>query len=62
MTVVADTCARADAWATALNVLGPEHGPAAANAAGVQFLLYSHADDGFEELASRGFPPAEDLR
>jgi thiamine biosynthesis lipoprotein len=26
VTVVADSCARADAWATALNVLGPQAG------------------------------------
>lgn len=48
VTVVAEDCAHADAWATALNVLGPERGPeiAAAHRVAALFLIA----DG-EELA-----------
>lgn len=39
VTVVADTCARADAWATALMVLGPEAGAEPARRAGIEALF-----------------------
>lgn len=39
VSVVADTAMMADAWATALMVLGPEHGPAVARAEGLRALF-----------------------
>lgn len=61
VTVVAATCARADAWATALNVLGAEQGATRATSAGVEYLLYTGANGEFEEFSSPGFPlPTDD--
>jgi thiamine biosynthesis lipoprotein len=47
VTVVARTCAEADAWATALMVLGPEKGAALARSRGLDalFLLRDQGDD-----------------
>ena len=39
VTVLADTCMAADAWATALMVLGPDDGPALARARGLDALF-----------------------
>lgn len=52
VTVVARTCAEADAWATALMVLGPDHGAALARKRGLDalFLLRDEAD-GFQSVA-----------
>ncbi len=46
VTVVTSDCAHADAWATALNVLGPEHGPkvAAENGLAALFLVWDGED------------------
>lgn len=47
VTVVAPSCAQADAWATALQVLGPEAGEQALAAAGLQLrVFYQLATDG----------------
>lgn len=46
VTVVADTCMQADAWATALMVMGDVAGPALARAKGIEALFISHARDG----------------
>lgn len=46
VTVIAAECATADAWATALTVLGPREGPASAAAAGLAALFVTRAADG----------------
>ena len=50
VTVVARTCAEADAWATALMVLGPERGAALANTRGIDALFLLRDEKG----ATRG--------
>jgi thiamine biosynthesis lipoprotein len=45
VTVVARTCAEADAWATALMVLGPDSGAARAHEHGLDALFLSRGDD-----------------
>ncbi len=52
VTVLAPTCAEADGWATALNVLGPEQGPAVAAAQGLPALFLLRTDSGFERVES----------
>ena len=46
VTVVTRTCAEADAWATALMVLGPERGAALAKRRGLDALFLLRNDDG----------------
>ncbi|MEQ9038242.1 MAG: FAD:protein FMN transferase [Silicimonas sp.] len=46
VTVVARTCAEADAWATALMVLGPDKGAALARRSGLDVLFLLRDDDG----------------
>lgn len=46
VTVVARSCAEADAWATALMVLGPEKGTILARKRGLDVLFLLHDDDG----------------
>lgn len=57
VTVLADTCLEADAWATALFVLGPDDGLALADRLGLAALfLLVEADSGpLRERASRAF-------
>lgn len=59
VTVVAENCATADAWATALMVLGAERGAAVAEQYGIDALFLSRgADGGFETRAvGRLFAP-----
>ena len=47
MTVIDSTAMAADAWATALSVLGPEEGLALAEARGMAALFIIRADDDF---------------
>ena len=54
VTVVAADGATADAWATALSVLG-EEGAAAARAAGVEFVMHFVDDSGLRRSESEGF-------
>ncbi len=57
VSVVAGDCAMADAWATALLVLGPEEGPRAAEANGIAAYFVVRSRDGrYEIRATRGFP------
>ena len=57
VTVLHETCAMADALATAINVLGPEEGYAFAKGQGVAaLLLLREADGRFTELATPDFP------
>ena len=71
VTVVAPTCAEADAWATALMVLGPERGAALATERGLDALFLLREDDGSTRslkvgplLPDRrsGWPRPEDVR
>ena len=55
VTVLADTSLRADAWATALQVLGPERGMAVAERLGLPVLFIIARDGNFEERVSRAF-------
>ena len=48
VTVVARTCAAADAWATALMVLGPDRGAALASSQGLDALFLMRGADGIE--------------
>ena len=61
VSVLAKTCAEADAWATAINVLGPEAGLALAEREGLAaFLLIRRADGTFAGRSSAAWPsPAE---
>lgn len=54
-TVIAPTCAEADAWATAMMVLGPEQGLQVAEAQNLAVYLLVKTEDGFEARQSRAF-------
>lgn len=47
VSVVTESCMAADAWATAINVLGPDEGLATARREGLDVLLISRGDDSF---------------
>lgn len=55
VTVVAPSCAAADAWATALNVLGPEEGLAVADREGLAAFFLVRTRDGFARTASAAY-------
>jgi thiamine biosynthesis lipoprotein len=55
VTVIAPTCAEADAWATALNVLGPEKGMAIANKEKLSVYMIVKEGDEFVGRASDAF-------
>jgi|SRR5690554_2855724 len=55
VTVIADTAAEADAWATALNVLGSQAGMAVANAEQMAVYMIVKTDGGFKGIPSAGF-------
>ena len=55
VSVIADTCMQADAWATALMVLGPETGYALAVKKGFAVLFLIRKDNGFIRQATPGF-------
>jgi thiamine biosynthesis lipoprotein len=56
VTVVADDCMRADALSTALIVLGPERGPALAEASGLAALFIERVGPGrFEDRSTAAF-------
>ncbi len=61
VSVLAATCMEADAWATALEVLGPNEGFRTAEEQGLPALFIVRGDAGFSERATGGFPPL-DLR
>jgi thiamine biosynthesis lipoprotein len=54
VTVVARTCAEADAWATALMVLGPDKGAALARERGLDALFLMREDDGGTRSVTAG--------
>jgi thiamine biosynthesis lipoprotein len=55
ITVIHADCMRADAWSTALNVLGPDAGPALADRLGLAARFLVRDGDGFEERRSAAF-------
>ena len=57
VTVIAPTCMRADAMATALMVLGPEQGLALAEREGLAVYMLLRVPDGFEAHQSAAFAP-----
>ncbi|MAW62336.1 MAG: hypothetical protein CMJ94_16090 [Planctomycetes bacterium] len=58
VTVVAPDCATADAWATALMVLGPEEGLPLATEHGLEVCFQLRNEDGsYRELATEGYEP-----
>lgn len=60
VTVLASTTAEADAWATALSVLGPEEGPKVAEEHGLAaFFIVREGDDGFRSITSSRFPDTQ---
>lgn len=57
VTVLAETAAEADAWSTALNVLGPEAGMALAEREKLPVYMIVKAKEGFEDRYSSAFEP-----
>jgi thiamine biosynthesis lipoprotein len=55
VTVIHAQCMLADAWSTALNVLGPDAGPALANRLGLAARFLVRCGAGFEERTSAAF-------
>lgn len=56
VTVMAPTCAEADAWATALSILGPEEGRAVADLEQIAALMLVRRDDGaFETVTTPAY-------
>ena len=55
VTIVADDCATADAWATTLMVLGPEAGLRWAEEREIAAWLLTHEGEGVSEAATSGF-------
>ncbi|MCP4202673.1 MAG: FAD:protein FMN transferase [bacterium] len=56
VSVIAETCMEADAWATALSVLGPDEGLEAARREGLAALFIAHHPDGeLEETSTAAF-------
>ena len=55
VSVVSDLCMHADAWATALNVLGEEEGVSIASAQKLSALLVSRGEDGFWRIGTGDF-------
>ncbi|HEY9218319.1 MAG TPA: FAD:protein FMN transferase [Phenylobacterium sp.] len=54
VTVLAADCARADAWATALMVLGESDGPSLARRSRIEAIFLIHEDDGLKEISTLG--------
>lgn len=57
VTVLAKTSAEADAWATTLNVLGPEAGMAVAEREKLAVYMIVKTDEGFSDRYSAAFEP-----
>jgi len=54
VSVIADSCMKADAWATAINVLGTDEGIAIAEHQGIDALLVQRTDRGYRRVATGG--------
>lgn len=55
VTVIANTCAEADAFATAIDVMGPELGMAMAQREGLAVYILAREGDGFKALYTEAF-------
>lgn len=55
VSVIAETCEAADAWATALSILGPEEGLRLAEDSGLATLMLVRTEDGFAEHRTTAF-------
>ena len=55
VTVIMPTCSLADAWATAIDVAGPELGMNIAEANHLPVFMLIREDDGFREAYSSAF-------
>jgi thiamine biosynthesis lipoprotein len=60
VSVLADNCAEADAWATALMALGERLGPATARREDIKALFLVRRDQGLHEIASDALLATED--
>ncbi|WP_235951219.1 FAD:protein FMN transferase [Crateriforma spongiae] len=60
VSVITDDCMSADAWATAINVLGPDAGIEAAKAEGLDVLVIHRNQDGYDAAATGQFQPYVD--
>lgn len=58
VTIVTESCMEADAWATAINVLGPEAGPRLLERLDLTGVLTTRVDDGFTDTVVGNFPLA----
>ena len=58
VSILAETCMKADSWATAVSVLGPEAGADKAHQSGIAALLLSRSESGFDEKTVGDFPKA----
>ena len=61
VTVLFDTCAEADAWATALMVMGTHEGMELANQLGLSVYMISRVNSGFEISISEAFDGIQKL-
>ncbi len=61
VSVLADDCMTADAWATTLMVLGPEAGADWAEERGIRAYFIVHAQGGFTARQTAGFPDLNSL-
>lgn len=61
VTVLAVDCARADAWATALMVLGEMDGPRLARSRGLDAIFLTREDEGLKELSTLGVEAQDPL-
>ena len=57
VTVLAPTCAEADAWATALTILGEEQGILLAEQLNLAVYMLVNVDDSFKVISSTAFAP-----
>lgn len=55
VSVIADDCASADAWATALLALGEQRGPALAEELGLKAFFILRTAEGFQERSTRAY-------
>ncbi len=55
VTVISESAAEADAWATALNVMGPARAETVASRAGLDYMMLVRTGDTFREIMSPGF-------
>lgn len=60
VSVLAGSCMQADAWATAINVLGPEAGRRAALKHGLAVMMLIRQEDDFDTVVAGDFPETAD--